>query len=232
MPQAATLITDALGLLGVVDPVEAIESEDAALGLRVLNRAIDSANGEQAMLYTVDYVSFTLPASTTSRTIGPSGDIALARPNRVETGGYASVGGVDYPIQVLTREQYAEVCLKALGSVAPHGVYYEPGLPNGRLYFWPVVSAATTIKLPIATKISTFAATTTSISMPEMLEDYLVNLLAIKLAPSYGRQVPQAVVFEAARLRRLIKRANFQAPQLQTDLPTRESASSDIWKYL
>lgn len=236
MPQAATLISDALGLLGVIDPIEAVEPEDAALGLRVLNRMIDARNVEQALAYAVEYTSFTLPASTTSRTIGPSGaDITLARPLRVETGGYATVSGIDYPMHVLTREEYAEVPLKTVGSVAPCGVYYQASSPNGTLYFaLPVIEAAT-IKLPFVVKLSTFATTAASVTLVEGYESFLVHELAIALSPYYRAPVSPDIRDEASRLRRLLKRQNTQVPTMETDLPTPASVnciSADLIRYL
>lgn len=234
MPQAVTIISDALGLLGVIDPVEAIESEDASLGLRVLNRLIDSRNGEQSLLYAVEYASFTLPASTASRTVGPTGDIVMSRPLRVETGGYASISGIDYPIDVISREQYAEVSLKAVASVAPRGVYYQASATNGVLYFTPPAGSAATIKLPFAVKLSTFAATTTNVTLPEMYESYLVHELAIKLSPFYRAAVSPDIRSESGRLLRAIKRQNAQVPQLETDLPVTSGSTnySDLIRYL
>lgn len=233
MPQAATLISDALGLLGVVDPVESIEPEDTALGLRVLNRLIDALNAEQSLLYAVEYATFTLPASTTSRTIGPTGDITLSRPLRVETGGYASISGVDYPISVLTREQYAEVCIKSTTSVAPAGVYMQASSPNCTLFFVLPVGTAVTINLPFAVKLSTFAASTTSVTLPEGYESLFVHELAMKLSPYYQSPVSPDIRAEAARMRRVLKRQNSQVPQLQTDLPLPSGTltSADLGLY-
>lgn len=235
MPQAATLINDALGLLGVVDPVEALESDDALLGLRVLNRMIDAYNADQALLYAVEYATFTLPAGVASRTIGPSGaDITLSRPLRVEIGGYASVSGIDYPIHVLTREQYAQVCLKAVSSVAPSGVYLQTTTPNATLFFAPPAGSAVTVKLPFATKLTAFSATTTNIAFPEGYEALVVNELAIKLSPYYRAPVSGDIRAEAARLRRSLKRLNTEPPQLETDLPVSSGAGVDpeLFRYL
>lgn len=220
MTTATTIITDALGLLGVVDPVEALEADDASVGLRTLNRLVGELNVDVGFAYATAYTSFALPGSTATRTIGPSGaDITLTRPNRVEIGGYATVDSVDYPIGAITRQQYSEITQKTLMAIAPTSVYYEASSPNGTLYFWPLVSGSTTIKLPFVSKLTAFADLTTDYTLPDGYESLFVNCLAIALSGTYRAPVPPDVDSAATRLRRLIKRQNSQALQLDVDLP-------------
>lgn len=216
MPTANTIIADALGCIGVVDPTDAVNSEDADLGLRILNRVADALGVQNLMTLAVVNQTVSLSAGVASRTIGLLGDVAVARPARFETGAYVRYDGIDTPLHELTRQQYASISDKdATGT--PRAFYYEPTTSAlGTIYFYPVPTVGVTCYMPIQTRLSQFTDLTTSYGLADGYEDFLVNESAIKLAPFYNREAPSSVVLAARAAKRAIKRLNAQVPQLST----------------
>ena len=217
MTTANTLIADALGSLGVIGSAGTLGGSDALTGLRVLNRMLDAWRLQPHMATHAAWVTFSLPSGTSTRTIGPTGQVVTARPSSIEVGGFSRIGGVDQPLSVITRDQYANAQLKTQAGGWPCCVYYEAASPNGTLYFWPL--AAATIYLPVRTHLDNFADLTTEVTLPAGYEAAIVPSLAVKLAPYFERQVPATVVMESAAARSAIKRTNASVPELDICQP-------------
>lgn len=215
MPTANTIVADALGCIGVCDPTDAVAAEDASLGLRVLNRIVDGLGVENLMALATVFQPVTVNAGVASRTIGTAGDVAVSRPVRFELGAYVRVDGVDHSLTPLTRQQYGSISDKTSEGVPRH-FYYEPTTSAlGTIYFWPVPSTSVTCYMPIQTRLTQFADLTTTYGLADGYEGFLAAETAVKLAPFYNREAPGSVIAEARNLKRMIKRANFQVPQLQ-----------------
>lgn len=215
MPTANTIVADALGCIGVCDPTDAVAAEDASLGLRVLNRIVDGLGVENLMALATVFQPVTVGAGVSSQTIGLAGDVAVSRPVRFELGAYVRVDGVDHSLTPITRQQYGSISDKTSEGVPRH-FYYEPTTSAlGTIYFWPVPSTSVTCYMPIQTRLTQFADLTTTYGLADGYEGFLAAETAVKLAPFYNREAPGSVIAEARNLRRMIKRANFQVPQLQ-----------------
>ena len=215
MPTANAIVADALGCIGVCDPTDAVAAEDASLGLRVLNRIVDGLGVENLMTLATVFQPVTVNAGVASRTIGTAGDVAVSRPVRFELGAYVRVDGVDHSLTPITRQQYGSISDKTTQGVPRH-FYYEPTTSAlGTIYFWPVPSTSVTCYMPIQTRLTQFADLTTTYGLADGYEGFLTAETAVKLAPFYNREAPGSVIAEARNLRRMIKRANFQVPQLQ-----------------
>lgn len=215
MPTANTIVADALGCIGVCDPTDAVAAEDASLGLRVLNRVLDGLGVESLMAFATVYQPVTVNAGVASRTIGTAGDVAVARPVGFGIGAYTRVDGVDHPLTPLTRQQWGAISTKTDTGI-PRYFYYEPTTSAlGTIYFWPVPSVSVTCYMPIQTRLTQFADLTTVYGLADGYEGFLTAETAVRLAPYYNREAPGSVIADARNLKRAIKRANWQAPQLQ-----------------
>ena len=114
---ARELISDALGDIGVLDPMETMTAEQAQQGLRTLQRIIDSLNSQRLFVFAVrDVVSSFAGASAS---VGPGQTVNTAHPLRLENGCYFVRSGLSYPLPVWTREQYNAVILKGLSGEYP-----------------------------------------------------------------------------------------------------------------
>jgi hypothetical protein len=214
---ANAIVTDALGMIGVTDPTDAAAPEDAALGLRVLNRRVNALGLEPSSALVVSFQAVPLVAGDASKTIGTGADVNVAVPSRIETGAYVRYSGIDYPVEVVERERWAEICIKTETGI-PSAVYFEPtSTAQARLNFWPVPNASCTVYLPLLQRMSQFPDLTTNVMLADGYEEMLTCDLAVALAPFYNREAPGSVIQRARVTKRLVKRMNAQTPQLDAD---------------
>jgi hypothetical protein len=212
---ATTIATDALGLIGITDPTDALEPEDANLALRVLNRLVDALGADSLFLLAVSYQA--IPLTAAEITIGAAGEIAVTRPSRIELGAYVRVVDVDYPLERLNRDRWGEIALKASTGVPRYFNYEATSAVLGTLKFYPAPEAVYTAYLPLKQRLSSFADLTTNYSLADGYEEYLVSTLAVMLAPYYHREAPPSVVARSRIAKRYIKRLNTQVPQMNVD---------------
>lgn len=217
MTTAHTIVVDAFRKLGAYDANQGLQPEEEDLGLETLNNILDTWYVDRLYAYTVDEVIATLPPGTRTRTIGPGMQIDIARPLRIEMGGFTRSGGVDYPFEVVGFEQYAEITFKSIGATWPEVVYFDGSFPTGTLYFYPQTASALELHLPVMNRLSQFADLTTSYGLPPGYKKALVYTLAEEIASDLTRPVPPSVARIAAMARKSIKRANVNVPQLSTD---------------
>lgn len=123
-------------------------------------------------------------------------------------------GTLDYPVAILSSEEYELIGIKTLSGPWPRAVYYQPSMPLGVLNYWPNPSACE-MHLMCDTVLNQFASLTDTITLPQ---GYLMALrwnLADYLIPSFGKN-DEAIISRverfAAQGRAYIKRTNM-APQ-------------------
>ncbi len=215
MTTANQLISDALFDLGVLGGAETVNGNDAMLGLRVLNRMLDAWRQQPHMATHSTWVQFTLPGNTQTRTIGPSGQVNVARPTELEIGSFVRYQGIDQPLTIATRDQYGAEDLKTLAGSWPSAVYYEPSAPIGTLYFWPLAGSSVDVFLAVRSQLSKFADLTTDYTLPDGYEAAIVPSLAERLARPFERVASPDLKLEAANARRALKRTNAKVPELE-----------------
>ncbi len=212
MTTARTLIEDALGDIGVLDPNETMTAESAEHGLRTLNRIIDRWQAQRLYVWTTTEVVASV--SGASATIGPGLQFDCVQPQELQPGCYYVRSGMSYPLPVWQREDYNAKILKAQAGEYPQGVYYDRQIP-GKVYFWPVPSAPLECHLQVFTRLPVFANLDTDYKLPDGYQDALFYTLTERLPAAYNLPVSQTAVTEAARARRVIKAANSEIPVLQ-----------------
>lgn len=143
------------------------------------------------------------------------------RPLRIN-GGFTRVSGIDYPMGVLSLENYKTIGLKSLGGPWPRAVYYQPAEPLGTLTFWPVPSSGE-VHLYCDTILGAFTALSDTIKLPQGYNNAMRYGLAELLLPEYGkagREANQIIMRQAALGRAYIKRTNMQPMQTANFDPT------------
>ena len=113
-------------------------------------------------------------------------------------------------------DKYDDLTYKALAGANTQAVYYEATYPNGTLYLYPIASGCT-LKIRVLNSVKQFASTSVNIDMPEGYEDAIMLALAIRMAPSYGKQVNPDTKQAARRAMNAIKVTNQVIPTM--DLP-------------
>lgn len=213
MTTARELIEDALGDIGVLDPQEPMTGDQAAQGLRTLNRVVDDWNARQLSVYAVKEVQASFAGATA--TIGTGLTINTDKPLRLEPGCYYVKSGLSYPLTVWTQQDYNSIILKSNAGDYPTGIYFDRLIP-GTVYVWPVPSVAVDYRLMVFSKLSQFADLDTAYSFPDGYANAFFYTLCERLPAAYNLPVNPDSKALAVSARQAIKTNNTQVPTLQT----------------
>lgn len=198
-----------------------LPSEDAAVGLEVLNTMIDAWAVSRLYAYNTVMVTASLPPAAGTRTIGPGAQINIEWPMRIEGGSFTRNGNIDYPLKVVDVTQYNAIQVKTISSTWPEVVYYDKSLPTGTLFFYPVPAANLELHLAVQQRFSQFASLDAEYHFPPGYKRGLIYCLAVEMADDIGRQPSRLAVQQAANFTRTLKRANAETPMLSVDLGAR-----------
>lgn len=212
MATALEIIEAAMSKLGLIGPGDTVSAEDADVSLKRLNALVDSWENEGILGYTHTITTFTLPANTTSRTIGPSLQINCARPTRIEPS-FSRIDGIDAPLKPVDRFEYDKIAEKTYASTYPEVCFFDGGTPTGVVYFWPAVGSAVEVHL-VTPETGGIATLVTDYVFPPGYQRALENGLAIEIAPDFGVNLTPFLISTAASSKRLIRRQNLRVPQL------------------
>lgn len=216
---ALDIIRGAMRLIGAVDPGEQLTADEASDGLELLNELLESLSNEGLACHQILQENFALSSGVASYTIGSGATFNTTRPLNVLSA-FIRDGGYDYPLRVLTREEYDRFTPKTT-QYQPEYLYYEPSVANGRIYLYgvPAKAYAVTDGLYINSQkqLQQFALLTTEIVLPPGYKRMLRYNLAPELAPEYNRKVPDAVLAIARESKASIKRLNSRTPKLRLD---------------
>lgn len=212
---ALDFVTRALRLLGVCDPTETPQPEDAETGFQVLNDMVDAWATKRQTIHTIARTQFALSASTPSYTLGDGGDWDIVRPVWIE--GVSVIPNTSDPIEVpigrpLDIKQYQLIPQKDATSSMPTAVYWDRSWTAGlsRVYVFPIPDnddCAIVLYTPAA--LTEFADQSTQYTFPPGYAKALRYNLALELAPEYGLEPPKAVARQAMLSLADIQRANF-----------------------
>ncbi len=211
MTTARELIDDALGDIGVLDPMETMTAEQAQHGMRTLNRIIDRWNAQRLHVYSVRDVVATFSGASAS--VGPGLTVDTSHPLRFEPGSYYVKSGMSFPLPIWSREDHAAVVLKAQAGEFPQGAYYDRQIP-GTVLVWPVPSAPLEYHFQALVKLSEFADLDTDYSLPDGYKDALFYALCERLPRAYNLPVDPGAAAEAAKARAVIRKNNTIVPVL------------------
>lgn len=193
-------------ILGSGDPLPDDEATDAMLSF---NGMLDSWGAERLMVYELVEESFTWPASTTSRTIGSSGDFDTVRPIKIDSAFTRDSASNDTPLRIIEVNAYNTIELKLLeGSMYPDFLYYDPSYPLGTLKLVYTPDSATTLHLSSVKGFTQLAALTTTVAFPPGYYDAFCYGLSVRLCPEYGKVPTPEVKDMAAQLKRTLKGVN------------------------
>ena len=207
---AADQINGALRLIGVLAEAEAPSAAMAQDALTALNQMIDSWNTERlAVFSTIDQV-FNWPASTISRTLGPTGDFVGVRPIEIDDSTYFrdAATNVSYGIKMINQEQYDNIAVKTVTSTYPQILWYNATYPDIEIYLYPVPTRVLEFHFISVEELSQPATLDTNLAFPPgYLRAFRYNL-ACELAPEYGVEPSAQVRRIAMYSKRNLKRIN------------------------
>lgn len=218
------LVSAAMKRIGVLAAGETPQSEESTDGLLRLNSLIDSLSNERLTIYTITCTPWTIAGNDGSYTVGASANINTTRPqsalfiDRVSYIDTAQSPDFEYPLIMLTPNEYAAIGAKYQTNTTPYAWYYNPTYPTGTLTLWPVPTRNDlTGAFYAPTPVSQFASLATTISLPPSYERMLTANLAVELCPEYGQPVHPKLQQIADDSKAAIKIANYQPLKLQCD---------------
>jgi hypothetical protein len=149
-----------------------------------------------------------------SMTVGTEAiTLYFERPLRINDS-FVRVSTLDYPVAVLSYEEYMIIGLKALNGPWPRAVYYQPSVPLGNIIYWPNPSSGE-MHLFCDTILGQFTNLSQTINIAPGYKMALRWSLAEALMPSYGindQTQIMMVVGHAAKAKGYIKRTNAHPP--------------------
>jgi hypothetical protein len=219
MATCLDIIARSLRLVGVVSAGETQSAVDAETGLEALNNLLESLSISRPMAPGATEEVFTLTAGQTDYTIGVGQDFNTDLPVSIDESSFVRVGGLDYPISLMSLDEWSEIPLKHLSSFIPSNLYYKRNASNGELRFYPAPGSGVEFHCASWKPLTRYAALTDEMSLPYGYERMIGYILASELAPEYGREVSATVARLAYGARRQIKAANLQVPKLETGIP-------------
>jgi hypothetical protein len=223
--------TAALQRLGVYGAGDRIPAEDLALAVSQLNVLKDSWRTQRLFTYALVRTTFTITANDGVYTVGPGGDLNIARPvflQRIRLINTAVSPTQEFSIRLLTDVEYAGWPQKSLTSPWPTAVYYNPTSPLGTITFVPVPTS-TTLQLVIYTpNDSPSVADSDVLDVPAGYQLFYQEALAVHLAPVFGKPASQDLKDSARDAKADIKRANLRLTDLIVRTPFGPSGFYDI----
>ena len=230
-----TVIKSALQELQVQDPGETVGAADQADAINILNRMLDGWNADRRKVYVSKKTNFTLTASLSPHTIGPTGGTFTTTTNRpvsIDAANLVLTDGTRIAIRMRDSSWYAAQTTPALTSSIPTDLYYEPDFSSGlgNLWFWPVPDTAYTVDLWMRVVLAQVVAAD-SVDLPPGYLDAVIYSLAERLAPSYGVQVQPALRQMANSARLMAFGNNHDAPRMSTDDSDVMSTRGGLFRY-
>lgn len=217
---ALDLIQGSLRLLGVLASGEAASAAEATDGLSALNDMLDSWSNQNLLIPNKVREVFAITTSKQTYTMGTGGDFNTTRPIAIENILIQLSGSspaVEIPLQIITKDEYADITVKGLTSTYPVAAYAEGTYPLETINLWPSPNSGNNLVIYSAKPLANLSALSTAISLPPGYQRALRYNLAAELAPEYGKQLPEAVELGAVNSKAEIKRKNSRPKYLLVD---------------
>ena len=161
---------------------------------------------------TVSAPATATPANPDQMTYTVPGNIVMNRPLRFRDGFTRSTtssnANLDYSFQMISFDRYKEELLKNVQGPWPYIAAYQPTFPYGTLYVYP--APGTNYQAHVFTDliISEYATVNTAYNLPQGYSRALKKLLALELAPNYGKTPAPQLITQAKEAKELLKSTN------------------------
>jgi hypothetical protein len=126
-------------------------------------------------------------------------------------------GTLDFPVQVISANDYIKIGIKSLPGPWPRAVYYQPTEPVGVLTYWQNPSMGE-MHLMCDTILNQFNTVDDVVTFPQGMNMAIRWNLAELLMPEYGKNdstMAQMIMKNAATFKGIVKSANKRPQQIQ-----------------
>lgn len=220
MPSPTTalqIIEDALGLTNAVGVDQTLTADETSDCLRKLNDLIELWSTQNLAVYGQANQSFNTVAAQATYTIGAAGNWNTVRPVRINEPAYTTIQAVTFPCQMINQADYNLIANKTQAGDYAIWYLYVNEYPLGLVTLWPVPSAIVPMTFSIDRIITQISSAATSLSFPPGYVDAFVNMLAIRLAPMFGKRASPDLIAASRESFGAIKRANMVPGLLKYD---------------
>ena len=196
-----------IGMLAEGETPSAAASQDA---LSAMNQMIDSWNTERLSVFSTQDQIFTWPASTQSRTLGPTGNFVGNRPILLDDSTYFrdAATNVSYGIKMINQQQYNGIAVKTVTSTYPQVLWINMTYPDIEMYVYPVPLRPLEWHFVSVEELTQPAVLATTLSFPPgYLRAFKYNL-ACEIAAEFGVEPSPQVQRIAMTSKRNLKRIN------------------------
>lgn len=210
MTTAGDQINAALRLIGQLaegEPPSVATAQDA---LSALNQMLDSWSTERLSVFATQDQVFTWPASTVSRTLGPSGNFVGNRPIQLDDSTYFKdpTNGISYGIKIINQQQYDGIAVKTVTSTYPQVIWINMDYDSIDMYVYPVPTRALEWHFISVTELAQPATLDTVLSFPPGYMRAFKYCLACEIAAEFGVEPSPTVSRIAMTSKRTLKRIN------------------------
>lgn len=206
------LLERSLRLIGALALGETAKPPQLKVALQVFQDFLAENNADLFVPF-VTISSFTLSIGTGSYTIGQDGneDVTAQRPENITDAWIRDSGGYDHPVAVISEADYNAIRTKTIQG-RPDKLWYNPTAPNGTVYLWTVPDAAESLyysdKLTLSEPTKLTDKLLDTVGIPRSYHNPLGYMMAIELAPEYGREPSPLVIARASGSRNKIGAIN------------------------
>lgn len=232
-----TIIEAALRMAGLMDaPRRSASPEQLDEGVECYNTMIDHWRASGWRIPSKARTIFPLSVGVKSYKIGPSvtsPDFVAARPASIDEAGLVLTNQTpnpEWPLRVLSEQDYALVRNKDWSSSWPIACYYEQttNAAYGTLFFYPIPSAANSVALYLEKPLDEVQGITSTVILPpahRLAIERSLALIIVERNPKTARPGP-TLRADAAESVTVIERLNYRPLSRTTDLPLRHVRSN------
>ena len=228
-----TIATEAAQEIGVIASGETLSAADASVVLGKIKRLLNNWNADRRAVYATSFDTFTLVPNLSPHTIGPTGATwtMTIRPVSIDGANLVlSNGGTPTNLQIKIRDNqwWLAQTVPTISTTVPTDCYYQPDWPNGKLYFWPVPTAAYDVQLMTRVLLNDVPDLDTTFTLPPGYHDAIVlttaeDSVSVLLGPQ--TPIPPVVMMTAREASSRIFDNNDQDPRLKTKDSGMQSSS-------
>lgn len=181
--------------------------EDTRMAFNVL---LDAWSAERLSVFTTQDQTFTWPANTASRTLGPSGQLVGLRPIAIEDSSYFhdTTAGLDFPIEIIDEAAYNSIALKTVTGTYPRYMLVGTEVPNAIIYLFPVPTIALEFHFISVQELTQIPDLFTNIILPPGYYRALIFALAVEMCPELGLEAPSTTKKIAMSSKRVLRANN------------------------
>lgn len=228
------LVTSALRMINYTASGEQPKAAEAADALVVLNHMLDAWNAEGLNIYSVNRLVFSFSAGKDAYTLGPGGDWDTIRPSQIDHMSLLSLANasqpVEYPIRMLSDEQWADIQVKNVQGELPFNVWDNGNYPLRTLTFYFIPNINYQVVIYGWQPLLLFNNLTNLVSLPPGYAEALRYNLAVRLAAEFpGSELrPETAAMAESSLAR-IKIANIQPIESRCDPAVTPQAKNSLY---